>query len=231
LVGLNITKSNETLLCTIDVVLISPRSEALVPVAVPTNFGPGLAMAEPAVNLHTKHSALAKAIVLPQQDRTVCKLLNPTNSSIFLKRHSTIAVINKLSIDSMNVIDNSDGAPLTDEGHGTETVTLDEQLKVIKQREIELYRNRLSDEQYAKLIALLYRNQDLYATGMTDLVETDVLYHSIDTGNADPVRKRAYRQSPEMMKKMKRQVGEMVDEGIVEESDSPWSSDQKIRRE
>jgi len=101
---------------------------------------------------------------------------------------------------------------------------LDEQLKVIKQRGIELHRNRLSNEQYTKLIALLYRNQDLFATGMTDLVGTDVLYHSIDTGDADPVRKRAYRQSPEMMKEMKRQVGEMVEAGVVEESDSPWSS-------
>jgi len=113
LVGLNITKSNETLLRTIDAVLVPPTSEALVPVAVPSNFGPGLAIVEPAVNLRTIHLALAKAVVLPQQDSTVCKLLNPTNSSIFLKRRSTIAVINKLSIGSINVINNSDGAPLT----------------------------------------------------------------------------------------------------------------------
>jgi len=55
----------------------------------------------------------------------------------------------------------------------------------------------------------LYRkqeNQNLFAIGMTDLVGTNILYHSIDTGDADPVRRRAYRQSPEMMKEMKRQV-------------------------
>jgi len=63
LVGLNITKSNETLLRMIDAVLVPPRSGALVPVAVPSNFGSGLAIVEPAVNLHTKHLALAKAIV------------------------------------------------------------------------------------------------------------------------------------------------------------------------
>jgi len=114
LVGLNITKSNETLLRTIDAVLVPPRSEALVPVAVPSNFGLGLAIVEPAVNLHTKHLALAKAIVLPKQDMTVCKLLNPTNSSIFLRRRSTIAVISKLSIDSIHVINNLDGSSLTE---------------------------------------------------------------------------------------------------------------------
>jgi len=169
---------------------VPPRSEALVPVTVPSNFGLGLAIVEPAVNLHTKHLALAKAIVLPKQDRTVCKLLNPTNSPIFLKRRSTIAVINKLSIDSINVIDNFDSSSLTSDEQETETVTLEEQLKVIKQRGIELHRNGLTNEQYVKLVALLYKNQDLFATNMTDLVGTDVLYHSIDAGDADPVRKR-----------------------------------------
>jgi len=222
LVGLNITNMNETLLRTDDAILIPPKLEALVPVSVPARFGSGLAIVEPAVNLQTKHLALAKAIVLPQQNKTVCKLLNPTNAPIFLRRRSTVAVINKLSVDSINVID--DSAPQTKDGCETETSCLDEQLKVIEQKGIKIDRSKLSTEQFTKLTALLYNNRDLFATGMRDLVGTDVMYHSIDTGNADPVRKRAYRQSPEMMKEMKRQVGEMVEAGIVEESGSPWSS-------
>jgi len=50
------------------------------------------------------------------------------------------------------------------------------------------------------------------------------VYHAIDTGDADPIRKRPYRQSPEMMKEMKRQVKEMVKAEIVEKSNSLWSS-------
>jgi len=82
----------------------------------------------------------------------------------------------------------------------------------------------LSREQFEKLTNLIFRNFDLFATGMKDFVGTDVLYHSIDTGDANPVRKRAYRQSPEMMREMQRQVKEMLDAGIVQESESPWSS-------
>jgi len=70
----------------------------------------------------------------------------------------------------------------------------------------------------------LYKNEDLFARDMSDLVGTDVLYHAIDTDDADPIRKRPYEQSPEMMKEMKRQVKEMVKAGIVKESDSLWSS-------
>jgi len=54
LVGLDIAKSNATLLRTTDAVLVPPRSEALVPVAVPSDFGSGLAIVEPAVNLNKK---------------------------------------------------------------------------------------------------------------------------------------------------------------------------------
>jgi len=124
----------------------------------------------------------------------------------------------------MNVIDNFDSSSLTSDEQETETVTLDEQLKVIEQRGITLLEDGLTSEQYTKLITLLYKNQDLFAIGMTDLVGTDVLYHTIDTGDAEPVRKRPNRQSPEMMKEMKKQVEEIVKAGIVEESDSPWSS-------
>ena len=59
---------------------------------------------------------------------------------------------------------------------------------------------------------------------MHDLVGTDIVYHNIDTGYAKLVRKRAYRQSPEMMKEMQRQVKDMLRAGVVEECDSPWSS-------
>ena len=59
---------------------------------------------------------------------------------------------------------------------------------------------------------------------MHDLVGTDIVYHNVDTGDAKPVRKRAYRQSPEMMKEMQRQVTDTLHAGVAEECDSPWSS-------
>jgi len=59
---------------------------------------------------------------------------------------------------------------------------------------------------------------------MSDLVGTDVVKIHIDTGDAQPVRKRAYRQTPKMMNVMEKQVQEMVAAGIIEPSDSPWSS-------
>ena len=46
----------------------------------------------------------------------------------------------------------------------------------------------------------------------------------IDTGDAAPVRQRPYRQSPQMMREMQKQVGEMERAGIIEQSESPWNT-------
>jgi len=43
----------------------------------------------------------------------------------------------------------------------------------------------------------------------------------IDTGNAKPVRKRAYRQSPETQRAMEKLIDEMLWENIIQPSESP----------
>jgi hypothetical protein len=48
--------------------------------------------------------------------------------------------------------------------------------------------------------------------------------HRIDTGAHPPVRKRAYRHSPADRVEISRQTQEMLRSGIIEETDSPWSS-------
>ena len=67
---------------------------------------------------------------------------------------------------------------------------------------INLDQNSLNEEEFKRLVNLIYFNTELFATGMRDLVGTDVVSHDIDTGDAKPVRKRAYRQSPQMMREM-----------------------------
>jgi len=84
----------------------------------------------------------------------------------------------------------------------TPPITLDDQLKVISQKGITRDRNDLSADEYETLVKVLYDNRDLFATGMQDLVGTDVVKMDIDTGDAKPVRKRSYRQSPQMMREM-----------------------------
>jgi len=138
-----------------------------------------------------------------------------------LRRRTAIGVIEKISIDSINVINDPNPEIETDRSQSESTCTLAEQLEVIKSKGIVLEQNDLPKEQYETLVNLIFTNIDLFATGMHHLVGTYVVKMEINTGDARPVRKRPYRQSPEMQREMERQVQEMVSAGIVEPSDSP----------
>jgi len=83
LVGVTLTKSSDIVLKTIDAVVILPKSEAAIPVSVPARHDSVLSIVEPSVTLNQKHLALAKALVVPRKNRTICKILNPTDSDIF----------------------------------------------------------------------------------------------------------------------------------------------------
>ena len=82
--------------------------------------------------------ALAKALVVPRGNRTICKILNPTDSHIFLRRRTAIGVIEKISIDSINVINDPNPEIETDRSQPESTYTLAEQLEVIKSKRIVL---------------------------------------------------------------------------------------------
>jgi hypothetical protein len=52
------------------------------------------------------------------------------------------------------------------------------------------------------LIRLLYRSMDIMATTLTELPGTNIMRHRIDTGNSPPVRKRAYRHTRRIRKRL-----------------------------
>lgn len=53
---------------------------------------------------------------------------------------------------------------------------------------------------------------------------TDVIRHRIDTGDAVPVKQRYYPVSPKIQGEINAQVDEMLRDGVIEPSKSPWSS-------
>jgi len=65
---------------------------------------------------------------------------------------------------------------------------------------------------------------DVFSTAKQDLGRTDLVHHSINTGNQDPI-KQAPRQLPIHYKQ---EVGNLLEEmqqqGVIEPSNSPWAS-------
>lgn len=56
------------------------------------------------------------------------------------------------------------------------------------------------------------------------LGRTSLIQHTIDTGDAAPIRQRYYRMSPEKQRIIIKQLDDMLKDDVIEPCESPWSS-------
>ena len=96
--------------------------------------------------------------------------------------------------------------------------------ELLAEKGIILKKEKLGTTNYDMMVNLLIENIDLFANSMADLKRTSIISHSIDTGDARPICKRPYPQTPENRTEIARQVTELLDLGIVTTSNSPWSA-------
>lgn len=82
-------------------------------------------------------------------------------------------------------------------------------------------RAELAAEQEAKLKEFLTYWQAASANVKNG---TDLVQHSIDTGNSKPIKQRYYPVSPAVQTIINQELDKMLKEGVVERSSSPWSS-------
>jgi len=82
----------------------------------------------------------------------------------------------------------------------------------------------MSDSEYDELSMFLVKNKDMFAKSMYDLPGTDVVLHKIDTGGLVPPRQRLYRTTPAAKREIEKQVKEMLENGIIEESKAAYGA-------
>ena len=88
----------------------------------------------------------------------------------------------------------------------------------------DLSNSILNDNEKVKFKNLFNKYRNVFAFPGDQLGRTSLVQHVIDTGDAIPIKQRPYRVSPDVKKEIDRQVDEMLEKGIIQESVSPWSS-------
>ena len=71
---------------------------------------------------------------------------------------------------------------------------------------------------------LLKRNLAVFAKNTKSPNSTNLVEHTINTGDSLPFKMPLYRQSPVIQNTINDHVQQMLKDGIIEHSDSPWSS-------
>ena len=117
------------------------------------------------------------------------------------------------------------GVEIEDDGEETMPPPVLNQKEVeseIDARMEELGRDEVvSERAWERLRALLKRRWRAMANTVGGVRKWE---HTIDTGDAKPVARRMHRFSPEQHEEADRQVAELLERGLIEESNSEWAT-------
>ncbi|KAG8179214.1 hypothetical protein JTE90_004042 [Oedothorax gibbosus] len=96
--------------------------------------------------------------------------------------------------------------------------------KELEKRLGPLLSDELNEEQREEMLNLLSEFIDVFDFEGKEVKSTSTVKHRINTGDSLPVRQRPYRVSHAEREVIQNEVEQMLQLGIVEPSESPWSS-------
>ena len=146
--------------------------------------------------------------------------------SIHLKKNTVIGSLEPLvsvltSVEELSS-EEGDGEEDTPRVDVSETKNRDRKQKLLDA--LKLAEAPLDAAQQLRLENLLERNADVFALDSSELGTTDLVTHSIETGDHVPTRQPLRRMPFSLRGKANEMVQEMLDQHIIEPSKSPWAS-------
>ena len=82
----------------------------------------------------------------------------------------------------------------------------------------------LTAEERKQLETLVMEFADVFAVDSSELGSTDLVTHSINTGESPPIKQPARRMPFALRHTVEELVQQMLEQGVIEPSHSPWSS-------
>ena len=215
-------------------VKLEPRTETVVNVRLSAEIKNRCVLLEPWQIRDNQKFMVARTLIEPNGRNSVCRILNPTNQVVVLKRGLPVAFAQDIEINSITQYNTADNSIQ----HSTQSLHTSKQTndqsqitnsskddtKILENLGLTVTSTNLTKEQLQQLIDLLEKNGDVFSQGLHDLPGTTLLHYHIDTGESAPIRQRPYRPSPQAREEIARQTQEMLDYGIISPSNSAWGS-------
>lgn len=145
------------------------------------------------------------------------RLLDPANQAVRIFRRSNLGTFSPTGEDLLAI-------SLSDPPSQDLETTSEAPLPQNPHIPFDLSNTTLSLVEQEKLQALLLQYQDIFAPTASQLGRTNIVQHTIDTGEAPPIRLRPYRTSPTQREEIDKQITDVLSQNIIQESVSPWSA-------
>ena len=195
-------------------IVVPPESELVVRAYVKGEvISGGESLFEPYKTLGTKGLLVSNSLVQP--NNVLLSLINVTKKPIHVKQHSLAGSLS-------SVVDTKPLKSVDDE-KASLPIGLD-QVPQHLQSLLNSASGSLIDDQMESLRQLLVEYQDVFMGPDGKLGRTDLVKHTIDTGNAKPIKIPPRRVPQKQKQTIEEEINKLLDKDIIEPSLSPWSS-------
>jgi hypothetical protein len=151
-----------------------------------------------------------------------CHLFN-FSFSLLLQKNTIAAQLEPIEIDMIEECHNINALNCNVQ---RETIQWPEHIKTIFDDNI----NELAENQKVSFKNLLLKFQDSFSKSSTDIGRTEMIEHTIDTGQSLPVKQHPRRVPLSKIQEAEAEIEKMAEQGIIEPSTSPWCSPVVILR-
>ena len=203
--------------------VMPPQSEILVPGRLddlPASVGSINAMLAQRTNLCHRYSVFGDSeLVSVADDGTVpVRIVNSSSQPVKIYRRTRLANFEDVD-QNIATFEIAASDPIR---NPSSPDSCSDQFEQCDYSELpDLSESVLSDGDRIKFRNLFKKYRDVFAFPGDQLGRTSLVQHVIDTGDAMPIKQRPYRASPDVKKEIDRQVDEMLENGIIQESVSP----------
>ena len=207
-----VNQPSQAKVCVVDTIEIPPRSEAVLQGSVPGLQGEVLVEPKPELSCNDFLLYPARSIANIRNGIIPVKVVN-TNScpvKIFAGTCVSMAEIFK----GQDVKQMNEGKSRNIKSDSNSVPWLDD---------IDLTSSSLSENDKSRLIDLLIEYRDVFVNSDLDLGRAHRFTHKIDTGDNAPFRQRPYRIPQSQLEMVDKNIEEMLNKGIIQETNSPWS--------
>ena len=168
---------------------------------------------------------MAEALVEPDEDNTITLILE--NADTVLAPLEEGQILGTVAMVDLKVKEEEE--PVT-RGQAVIAHTqldalkdTDTRIQLIRQQ-VHLPSEGLTPNQLSQMENLLETNQDLFALSGSELGTTDLVQHSINTGDHHPIRQPGRRTPFAVRRTIEDLTEDMLQQGVIQHSHSPWAS-------
>ena len=196
-------------------VCIPGRTEVLVSCKLPKSYQEQLGMTSPLLDSTTLSSSVIVSYTVCQASSRCIpvRLMNTSNVDIQLLAGQRVS-------DFSPLVENDLSAPSLSADESSVTCSTVSCVDLKGQLGAALSPS-LSGPEKQHLLSTLLTFSDVFEES---LGHTDVVQHKIDTGDSRPIRQYPRRLPFAYREETKKQVAEMLDQGVIQPSCSPWAS-------